>query len=73
MHQLIGVSNPVLKHRTRSGRSAAGNSGTSSSLGEYERPRQNNQSSNESWHDKEFGAVWEMTQKDRNDALQAKS
>ncbi len=33
----------------------------SSSLGEYAWPKQNNQSSYESWHDNEYSIVWEMT------------
>jgi hypothetical protein len=68
MKQLIGDNNPVPKSRPASERRRRETSATAS-LGEYARPRQNNQRSRESWHDKEYGIVWEMTERDRDYAL----
>eukprot|EP00984_Skeletonema_dohrnii_P017124 scaffold7728_cov75-Skeletonema_dohrnii-CCMP3373.AAC.2 len=68
MTQLRGDNNPVPKSRPASERRRRETTATAS-LGEYARPRQNNQRSSESWHDKEYGIVWEMTETDRDYAL----
>ena len=59
---------PVPRNRTGVARQRRDTT-TSTSLGAYERPRQNNQSSYETWHNKEYGIVWEMTEDDRESAL----
>ena len=73
MQQLLGDSNPVARSRpgSRSDRQRRTAAAASSSLGlgVYARPRQNNQSSYESWHNKEFAITWEMAEKDRDYAL----
>ncbi|KAL7490747.1 hypothetical protein ACHAWT_000278 [Skeletonema menzelii] len=69
MQQLTGEPNPVARSRPGSGRQQRAAATASSSLGAYAPPRQNNQSSYESWHDKEYGIVWEMTKADRDYAL----
>ena len=69
MHQLRGESNPVPRSRPASARRQSSQSSSAASLGDYARPYQNNQSSSESWHDKEYGIVWEMTEADRDFAL----
>ena len=68
MRQLLEDSNPVPKSRPASERRSRVTT-ASAGLGEYARPRQNNQRSRESWHDKEYGIVWEMTETDRDYAL----
>ncbi len=68
MRQLLGDINPVPKSRPASERRSRVTT-ASAGLGEYARPRQNNQRSRESWHDKEYGIVWEMTETDRDYAL----
>ena len=71
MQQLLGDSNLVARSRpgSRSDRQRRTAAAASSSLGlgVYARPRQNNQSSYESWHNKEI--TWEMAQNDRDYAL----
>ena len=69
MQQLLGDSNPVARSRPGSDRQQRTTAAASSSLGEYARPRRNNQSSYETWHDKEYGIVWEMAEQDRDFAL----
>lgn len=56
-----GGGNPVPKERstTRGGRRRSATTSTTS-LGDYARPRQDNQTSFEAWHDKEYGLVWKM-------------
>ena len=65
--ELLGDSNPVARSRTGSDRQRRTAAAASSSLGMYARPRQNNQCSYESWHNKEI--TWEMAEKDRDYAL----
>ena len=69
MQQLLGDSNPVARSRTGYDRQRRTTAAASSSLGAYARPKQNNQSSYESWHDKEYGIVWEINESDRDFAL----
>jgi len=69
MQQMLGDSNPVARSRPGSDRQRRTTAAASSSLREYARPRQNNQSSYESWHNREYGIVWEMTESDRDFAL----
>ena len=69
MQQLLGDSNPVARSRPGSDRQQRTTEAASSSLIEYARPRRNNQSSYETWHDKEYGIVWEMAEQDRDFAL----
>lgn len=57
--RLHGDSNPVPRSRQAS----------SATLGDYAPPRQNNQSSYASWHNVEYGIVWEMAEEDRDFAL----
>ncbi|KAL7534418.1 hypothetical protein ACHAXR_005863 [Thalassiosira sp. AJA248-18] len=56
MHRTVGASNPVPKLRT-SKRSKRTGSTTSN---EYARPTLNNQTSDEDWHDTEYGLKWKM-------------
>lgn len=55
MHRVIGSSNPVPRSRPRSARA-----GRSRGRGVYDPPIQNLQTSNENWHDREYGLVWKM-------------
>ena len=68
MQQMLGDSNPVARSRSGSDRQQRQRTtaAASSSLREYARLRRNNQSSYESWHDKEYGIVREMTERDRD-------
>ncbi len=69
MTQLRGDNNPVPRNRTGSSRQTRATRSTATDLGDYEPPRQNNQSTYERWHDKEFGIIWEMSEEDRDYAL----
>ncbi len=64
MQQLLGDSSPVQEvgQDLTDSKQQRTTAAASSSLGEYAyaRPRRNNQSSYETWHDKEYGILWEM-------------
>jgi hypothetical protein len=60
MHRVIGQSNPV--PRTRATTDASRRS-------QYARQRQNNTTSFQQWHDKEFGLTWKMDDEVKTEAL----
>ena len=63
MHCTTRGGNTVPRERstTRGGRSrSATTSTTTTSVGDYARPRQDNQTTFEAWHNKEYGLVWKM-------------
>ena len=63
MHRMNNTSNPVPKLRTS----------TKASGGAYTCARRNNQTSHNTWHDKEFGVEWKMDKEDREISLSRRS